>query len=198
MAVNQDFYKEIHTSSIEQLLVSRLDTTMRALEIGDGDTFDRSIELIEMLTRTLKKGIYNDIINYKKKLLQASQNLIEEANKQSSMTRNEIQKRAFIESARAGIIWDLRNDYLEYILSVLGKNQMIPMETSEPATFEQDDEEEYIDDDEEDYDDEIDDEPEPIPQPKPIPKKQPVIKNRKRKKTPRLSINTKNDEDFDL
>lgn len=128
--------KETNVSSLEQILMKRLDKAFEALDIGQGDLFDDVVEEIEMLLK-LKPSIFNQLLEYKEKLTQSVAILAERAGQLADTARNQIQRRAFYESEVESIEWDARKDYLDQIITLMGINQMIPMEIAEPATLEQ-------------------------------------------------------------
>jgi len=145
MVFDMDKSKEANVSSLEQLLMRRLDRAFEAIDIGQGELFDEVVEEMEMLFK-LKPNIYKQLLKYKEDLTNNIGILAERAKQLAGSARNEIQRRAFYESEINSIEWDARKDYLDKMITVMGSNQMIPMETSEPATLEKAEEvEEQID-----------------------------------------------------
>lgn len=186
--------KEIHTTTVEELIMERLRVVFQAIDHGDGSLFDRATDGIEMLLK-LRPSVYNQLQEHKKKMNDNITIIAEDIAAQAGKARNEIQRRAFFESEMSNLEWDARNDYLEKIIEVLGRNQLVTMESVEPAVLEQV-EEEKIEEEEEDEDEEEIEEEDEEPEPKPEPK-QKVRPSVVKKKKPKLSIPRKMQE-FDL
>jgi len=166
--------KEINVSSFELLLMKRLEKAFDAIDNGQGSLFDEIIEEMEMLFK-LKPHIYQQLAEYKQELTRNISVLAQRAQQLAGSARNEIQRRAFYEGEIDSIEWDARKDYLDRIITIMGVNQMIPMETSEPATLERVEEE----DEPEQEDEVIEEEP------------------KKKKDKPKLSIKT-DKKDFEV
>ena len=189
--------REVQVPTLEHTLWERVDLALSAREAGDGAYFDTVIEHIEMLMKSLKVGLYKELIAFKKDQMNKAEHIIEHAWNESSKMKNEIRRRAYFEGDKESIIWDLRASYLQRIIELLGTNNMIPSESSEAAILSEPDEDaDYVVDEEDDYDDEEEEDDEEEPEPEP---QQPKRKRKsKKKKMPKLSIKPKDDEDFDL
>lgn len=166
--------KEANVQTLEQLLMKRLDKAFEAMDAGQGTLFDDIVEEMEMLLK-LKPHIYKQLYAYKTELTKKLTVLAQQAVSLAQNARNEIQRRNFYEGEIESIEWDARKDYLDQIITIMGVNQMLPMDTSEPATLETANEEGQ-------------EEPEEVVEEK----LQPVEK----KKKPKLTIDAK--QDFDV
>lgn len=157
------FEREKYVPTLEGLLMKRLEKIFDAQDSEDSSLFDEILEEMEMLL-ALKPPAYNELIVYKDELLGKANAAINEAMAMAEYANNEIQKRKFIISETEGIEWDTRKDYLEMVVSVMGKNQMIPFEKPIVAEVNVPEYEPVADVVEE-------------PLPPPVPKKKPYIKN---------------------
>jgi len=119
--------KERYLPTLEGLLMRRLEKIFEAQDSEDSSLFDEILEEMEMLL-ALKPPAYNEIMAYKNELLGKANAAINEAMAMAEYANNEIQKRKFVISETEGIEWDTRKDYLEMVVNVMGKNQMIPFE----------------------------------------------------------------------
>lgn len=119
--------KERYVPTLEGLLMKRLEKIFDAQDSEDSSLFDEILEEMEMLL-ALKPPAYNEIMTYKNELLGKANAAINEAMAMAEYASNEIQKRKFVISETEGIEWDTRKDYLEMVVNVMGKNQMIPFE----------------------------------------------------------------------
>ena len=127
--------KEANVLSLEQLLMKRLEKAFDALDDGQGELFDDIVEEMEMLLK-LKPHIYSQLLAYKQELTKNLSVLAQQAANIAASARNEIQRRNFYEGEIEAIEWDARKDYLDQIITIMGVNQMLPMDTSAPATLE--------------------------------------------------------------
>ena len=127
--------KEVKVSSLELLLMKRLEKAFEAIDAGAGELFDDITDEMEMLLK-LKPDIYNQLMHYKEELVKNISILAEQASNFASSARNEIQRKNFYDGEIDSIEWDARKDYIDFIITLMGVNQMLPMETSEPATLE--------------------------------------------------------------
>jgi len=172
--------KEANVSSLELLLMRRLEKAFEAVDAHQGEIFDEIVEEMEMLFK-LKPKIYKQLLAYKEELTKNITILAERAGQLAGAARNEIQRRAFYEGEVDSIEWDARKDYLDQIVSIMGTNQMIPMETVEPATLERAEPIEEAPEEEEETTDE--------PEEKPL----------KKKDKPKLSFTPKkSDKEFEV
>ncbi len=119
--------RERQTQTLEGLLMMRLEKIFDAMDNENSNLFDEILEEMEMLL-ALKPPAYNEIMMHKDVLLEKANGAINEAMAMAEYASNEIQKGKFINNETTGIEWDTRKDYLEIIVSVMGKNQMIPFE----------------------------------------------------------------------
>ena len=115
--------KDIKT--METLLMRRLDKLFEAMDDGYGTLVDEIIDEMEMLFN-LKPPIYNEIIRIKEQLLSEVEVATQEVSQLAEMARDEIQKRRFLQSEINAIDWEYRKDYVESIIMIMGKYQMIP------------------------------------------------------------------------
>lgn len=127
--------KERYLPTLEGLLMRRLEKIFDAMDSGDSSLFDEILEEMEMLL-ALKPPAYNEIVINKNELLGKANAAINEAVSMAEYASNEIQKRKFVISETDAIEWDTRKDYLEMIVSIMGKNQMIPFEKPVVADIE--------------------------------------------------------------
>jgi hypothetical protein len=149
------------------------------MDIADGFLFDEIVEEIEMLLQ-LKPPAHKEILGYKNLLLEKANSAIEEASSMSEYASNEIQKRNFLQGEISSTEWDIRKDYLEKIVEVMGRHQMIPLEkpmaaeVAPTAEF-------YPDEEEEEEEVEIET---PRPRPKAKPKVSKAIKQKQKTRPP--------------
>jgi len=167
--------RESYQPTLESLLVRRLEKIFESMDIADGFLFDEIVEEMEMLLQ-LKPPAYNELMAFKNNIMDKASALINEVSNISNYTSNEIQKRNFLEGEMSAIEWDARKEYLERIVAVMGKHQMIPFEKPVAAEINQAEFASIQEEEEE--------QPQPEPQPKPTTKsKKPrissVVKNKK-------------------
>jgi hypothetical protein len=132
-----------YNPTLEALLVRRLEKIFEAMDVAEGFLFDEIIEEIEMLLQ-LKPPMYNELITYKNDLLEKANDALNKAVKMSEYASNEIQRDNFLRGEMASTEWDVRKEYLEKIVEVMGKNQMIPFEKPVLATVGQGEMEQYV------------------------------------------------------
>jgi hypothetical protein len=171
MLLERDNYQP----TLESLLVRRLEKVFEAMDIADGFLFDEIIEEIEMLMQ-LKPPAHNELIRHKNGLMDKAAKALEEASEMAEYASNEIQKRNFLSGEMSATEWDVRKEYLEKIVEVMGKHQMIPFEKPITADVQQaeieQEEPEYYEEEEEEQEQEQ----------KPVSKKPKVSKRVKVKK----------------
>lgn len=111
--------------TMETLLMRRLEKLFEAMDDGYGPLVDEIIDEMEMLFK-LKPPIYNEVIAIKESLLEEVEKAMQEVVQLSEMARDDIQRRRFLETEMDSIDWEYRKDYLESIIEIMGKYQMIP------------------------------------------------------------------------
>ena len=124
--------KSVNTVTYEQLLMGRIQKAIEAKDAGDGLIFDEIIESLEMLLK-LKPTLYNELMQFKSGLMNEMQHVLQQVEQLASNARNQIQKRVFLEGEVSVIEWDVRKDYFDKIIEIMGNNQLIPMQVQEPA-----------------------------------------------------------------
>ena len=122
------FPKEPELITMEQLLTKRIDKLFEAMDNAIGDLFDDITDEIEMIIR-LVPPIYEELIKEKQVLLREMDTAIKSISQISELARDEIYKQRFLVGETTSIEWDFRKDYIQAILSVMGKYQLIPFES---------------------------------------------------------------------
>jgi len=112
----------------EKLLTRRIDKLVDAMNNAIGDLFDDIIDEIEMILR-LAPPIYNELMIEKQALLKIIDNYKEVILHISERARNDTYKQRFIVSETSSIEWDFRKDYMQSIINIMGKYQLIPFES---------------------------------------------------------------------
>lgn len=111
--------------TMETLLMRRLEKVFEAMDVEDGALFDEITDEMEMLLK-LKPQIYNEIVLSKEQLINEMTEATNQVSELAEKARDEIQKRRFLSSELYAIEWEYRKDYLEVIIEIMGKYQMIP------------------------------------------------------------------------
>jgi hypothetical protein len=140
--------------TLEYLITRRLEKTFEAMDASNGQLFDEIIEGIEMLFQ-LKPSAKQELEQYKEEIIEKAVQAIEEARQIAEYSSNEIKKNNFLQGEVYSIEWDMRKEYLEKIVTVIGKYQMIPFERPSLAEIESEEEEEEEEEEDEEVVEEV-------------------------------------------
>ena len=122
------FPKEPELLTMEKLLIKRIDKLFEAMDNAIGDLFDDITDEIEMILQ-LVPPIYEELMIEKRFLTKEMDSAIKSVSQISELARDDIYKQRFVVGETNSIEWDFRKDYLQLILNVMGKYQLIPFES---------------------------------------------------------------------
>ena len=122
------FPKEPELLTMEKLLIKRVDKLFEAMDNAIGDLFDDITDEIEMILQ-LVPPIYEELMIEKRFLTKEMDSAIKSVSQISELARDDIYKQRFVVGETNSIEWDFRKDYLQLILNVMGKYQLIPFES---------------------------------------------------------------------
>ena len=122
------FPKEPELLTMEKLLIKRIDKLFEAMDNAIGDLFDDITDEIEMIIH-LVPPIYEELMIEKQFLTKEMNSAIKSVSQISELARDDIYKQRFLVGETNSIEWDFRKDYIEVILNVMGKYQLIPFES---------------------------------------------------------------------
>jgi len=122
------FPKEPELITMEKLLTRRIDKLFEAMDNAIGDLFDDIIDEIEMLLR-LAPPIYEELMIEKQALIREMDGAVKSVSQISELARDEIYKQRFLVGETSSIEWDFRKDYMQAIINIMGKYQLIPFES---------------------------------------------------------------------
>lgn len=122
------FPKEPELITMEKLLTKRIDKLFEAMDNAIGDLFDDIIDEIEMLLR-LAPPIYEELMIEKQVLIREMDGAVKSVSQISELARDEIYKQRFLVGETSSIEWDFRKDYMQSIINIMGKYQLIPFES---------------------------------------------------------------------
>ena len=176
---------ETKTMTYEQLLMGRLTRAFEAMDFGDGLAFDDIVEGLEMLLK-LRPELFQELMEYKQGLVQEVQQVLEQARMFASQARNQIQQRIIYDSEVDSIEWDARKDYFDKIIEIMGNNNLIAMQMTEPSTIEE-------------FNEPVIQQPPQQQFQQPMqPQQMNVPQQQENQKKPKLSIRKKDDKRFDV
>jgi len=122
------FPKEPELITMERLLTRRIDKLFEAMDNAIGDLFDDIIDEIEMLLR-LAPPIYEELMIEKQGLIREMDGATKSVSQISELARDDIYKQRFLVGETSSIEWDFRKDYMQSIINIMGKYQLIPFES---------------------------------------------------------------------
>jgi len=122
------FPKEPELVTMENLLIKRIDKLFEAMDNAIGDLFDDITDEIEMIIH-LVPPIYEELMIEKRILTKEMDSAIKSVSQISELARDDIYKQRFLVGETNSIEWDFRKDYIQIILNVMGKYQLIPFES---------------------------------------------------------------------
>ena len=122
------FPKEPELITMEKLLTKRIDKLFDAMDNAIGDLFDDIIDEIEMLLK-LAPPIYEELMIEKQVLIREMDGATKSISQISELARDEIYKQRFLVGETSSIEWDFRKDYMQSIINIMGKYQLIPFES---------------------------------------------------------------------
>lgn len=125
---------EIRSRTFEDLIRSRLEKIFEAMDAEEGKLFDRIIEQVEMMLK-LQPDIFEELKKHKDILSGGVQKLADQAAIDAGKLDGEIQKERYWRSEVNDIEWDYRKSYLEKIIELVGKSQMVVFEDQNKGTL---------------------------------------------------------------
>jgi len=134
-------------TTIDTLLLNRLETLLSSITTKDSQLFDETTELIEMLLYT-DNSAYKELLDYRKTLEKSLTSIISKNKVKANELSSKISSKIFLDTIQDKYEWLFRKDYLFKIIEIYSKRTILEYTKQETIEFEKVDEEEmynYVD-----------------------------------------------------
>jgi DNA-binding XRE family transcriptional regulator len=122
--VKPDYDATLTGRKVEEILLDRLTDLFAHLQTRQGDLFDEDTDWIEYLL-SWETDSYNELIEFKKKLMYAFKLRLTEVFLASKKIDNVLGQKRYKKYHQALLEWQMRRDYLRKIIEIFFKRQIL-------------------------------------------------------------------------